>query len=640
MHKLGFGAVALATLAACTPPKPGETKMSAPGRIVRALTAVGDLSATAYLVARAGAPGEGVELSRGDDGVTFSGFIDAVPGEYTLEVVFRGVPSTGGARVFLGRWTSNAFTVSAGASASPTFSRPLDTIGRPEDDGDADADGLGILDEILWGADASNADSDQDGVADGVDCTPADADDAFTIAATGSHEDCDGDGARRPDVPYGPAGTDCADRDATIFPGAMDVCTDTIDSDCNPATCPVDDQVGPEITNLAPANGATIGCHRTIEADIADASGVASFEVVLEDASASGDVRLFATETRPGHWESSTLNVGGALEGLEAGSTTVRLKATDAELNATMQTVTYDLALDVPRITRMTPAEITNASAVSQVTVEATAPAGIASIRLLAMPLNAQGLYSYGGATELGLASSSPATFAVDLAALPEDSYLLVAVVEDTIGNRLQPDQVTFPVGGTDPYVGADYRCAGTDHQIPVRLFSVGGTGEFDAVTMRQRMDEAIALAATEDPNARLVSVFAVGLDDDGKIRIDRAASYSVRLQFGFRNASTMNTMTVTWFSQVWAMPNPVLDPDAGNVTAENPIPDPSLLVDSDRVAAAFTAGGCGALTGDDGDTLIYQNNGTDDVVHVYSTSGASWSGIARDPVVEVISCN
>ncbi|MEQ8571354.1 MAG: hypothetical protein RMA76_40865 [Deltaproteobacteria bacterium] len=634
--------IALCTLVTCAPFEERTTTMPAPGRLVRALTAVGDLSATAHLVARGGAPGEGVELSRGDDGVTFSGFVDAGPGEYTLEVVFRGVPTAGGERVFLGRWTSNAFTVSAGNSASPVFSRPLDTIGRPEDGGDLDQDGLGMLDEILWSADPTNPDSDGDGVIDGDDCTPAASTDAFTIVPDGSHEDCDGDGVPRPDLPYGQAGMDCADRDATIFPGATDDCTDTIDSDCNPATCPIDDQLGPEITNLTPADGSMVGCHTTIGADIADASGVTSFEVILEDATPSGDAQVYAMETSPGHWETTALNLPAALEGLEPGPTTVAMTAKDTELNATMMTASYTLALAVPQITRFEPAEIPNPSAVSQVTVEATAPAGIGSIRLVAMPRNAQGTYSYGGATELGVANTSPATFTVDLTTLPDNTYVLVAIVEDAVGNRLQPDVVTVPFGGDDLKVNADYRCIGTSgsYEMPARIFTVGGTGEFDAVTMRQRLDEAIAVAAMEDPNAVLVSVFALGLDADGTIRIDRAASYSVRLQFGFLNPTTMQALTVTWFSQVWSMPNPVLEPDAGNVSADIPIADIGALVDSDRVASAYAAAGCPALTGDDSDALIYQNNGTDDVVNVSSASGASWAGVARDPVVEIIACD
>lgn len=631
--------VSLVLLAACTPERT-TTTMTAPGRITQALSSLSDLEATAHLTPRGGAPGEGVALKRGDDGVTFSGFVDATPGDYALHVVFTGIPQGGTARVFLGRWISNAFTVSAGASATPEFTRPLDTIGLPQDGGDEDGDGLGLLDELLWGADPTSSDSDDDGVLDGQDCTPNAASDTFVIVASGSHEDCDADGAIRADLPYGTPGGDCDDRDPATFPGAVDVCTDTIDRDCNPATCPSEDAEGPEITNLTPADGATLGCHATIAADVADASQVSNVQVVLKDATLSGDARLFATK-RGDRWTAPPLNQAAALEGLDAGPTDVEITAVDGELNETTSTARYTLSFDVPTIDSFAPAQLTDA--VRTVTIGASAANGIASIVLYAAPRNAQGTYSVGGAVELGRKTQSPATFEVDLTTLPDGRYVLYATVEDTLANRLQPNVVVSPSPGASGLrILADYRClpTPTGYDIPARLFTIGGVDTHVPTRVRDRLDEAIAVAAQADPNAALVSIFTLGVDDAGRVRLDRADSFSVRLQYMFYNAGTDTAMTVSWYSAVWTTDNPVVDLDAGNVVAETPIADPAALVDSDIPVAASAADGCNALTGDDDDSLQYSNDGTRDVVYVFPAGGGVWAGTATDPPTEITGCN
>lgn len=629
-------------VAACTDARP-TTTMPIPGRLARALTAVEDLGATAYLVPQGGAPGPGTPLTRADDGVTFSGFIPGDPGNYTLEVVFEGVPAQETTRIFLGRWTSNAFTISAGASAMPTFSRPLDPVGRPEDAGDADGDGLGALDEVLWGTDRNDRDSDGDGVVDGQDCTPSDAGDASMITDGGSQEDCDADGVIRADLPYGRPGPDCNDRDPTVNPGATDDCSDAIDQDCNPSTCPIDDTSGPAIANVTPAFGASLGCHRTISADMTDASGIANASAVLEGATVGGDVSLFMQNESGDRWTTMPLSMSGALEGLLEGTHAVRIEATDGDLNTSMASGSYQLVLDVPSIDRMLPATIDDASAPFSVTIEASAREGVASIVVYAAPRNAQDLYSIAGATELGRSTSSPATMMVDPSSLADGSYMLYAVVEDTVGNRLAPYAVAAAIGGPNgTTTSADYGClrSPSGYSMPVRLFTKGAANPYRPTKILAHLAEATTLAAGVDPAARLVSIIGFGADADGNIRLDRASSYSVWIQYSFHNPNTMRFIGVTWRTQAWGSENPLIDPNAGNVTTEDFIVSPMTLVDSDVAAAAAAADGCDTLGTSDTDYIQYMNINGEDVVTVSKDGGTTWRATAHAPMTEIFGCN
>src|SRR5688572_13089916 len=175
--RLRFPSVLILVACACACARAPSMQVNAPERITRALALVDDLEATATLVLEGGGPEATVDLVRGEDGVTFSGFIDAKPGTYVLEIVFTGVPTElDASRHFLGRLTSDSFTVVDGASTTPTFSTAVDTIGRASDGGDEDEDGLGFIDELLVGADPNDDDSDDDGLFDGSDCRPGDED--------------------------------------------------------------------------------------------------------------------------------------------------------------------------------------------------------------------------------------------------------------------------------------------------------------------------------------------------------------------------------------------------------------------------------------------------------------------------------
>src|SRR5262245_32511534 len=205
-------------LISCAEEAPVRFEM--PGVLRQALTGVSELEARAQLVPSGGAPLDEIALKRGGDGVTFTGFLPAEPGEYTVEIAFSGVFGGSPGRLFLGRWISDVFTVTRGNAAQASFSRPIDALGRPADRGDIDSDGLANLDEILVHADPGLSDTDHDGVDDGEDCDPAEVMKSARIAAGGSVLDCDADGYIRRDPPFGERGDDCNDGDGDIHPDA------------------------------------------------------------------------------------------------------------------------------------------------------------------------------------------------------------------------------------------------------------------------------------------------------------------------------------------------------------------------------------------------------------------------------------
>ena len=631
------GLIAAMVLGACSAEQ-GPLQLQSPGKIRRALTVFNDLGAEAYVVAKGGMPDVGHALERGADGISFSGFVPAGAGDYTLEVVFSGTATAVTGRAFLGRWVSDGFTVVEGEVARTSFSRTLDTVGRPDDGGDADADGFGLLDEILWGTDPAVDDSDGDGVLDGRDCDPASRSGAFTIVSGGTIEDCDGDGERRPDLPYAGAGRDCDDEDPTVNPGATDVCTDDVDQDCNPATCPPVVDASPVITAVN-ADGGTFGCHARVSATITDDAAIVSASLILPDDPYPGGLerRLGLLVSSGDVYQSAEFSsVAGA--GLMNGPQAFEITAQDDSGNTTKHMGTLTFRFEPPTIDSFEPAMIGSASAPFDATIAVTAQAGLRSIRLMAAPRAMNGSYDTGDATELGMSTSSPATITVTPSALADGDWLVYPVVEDAIGNRVQPPGTVFHLAGRQ--VDAEYPCNGVINrpQIPARVMSTG-VSEFVPAKMRALLPRAIQLAAATDPAAVLVAVKSLGIGADGAVALDDAASLIKRWEFAFFNAAAMRHTTVIWLTQAHNRDVPYVDPDAGNVSEEDPIGDPMALVDSDAAAAAFAAAAnCPALTGANSDSLGYLSIGGEDIVQI-GASSTFWRATATAPITERLAC-
>lgn len=634
----------LTALLACAPrPDEGGFMLPAPARLQQALSKVTGLEAGATLVPKGGAPLLEVPLSRADDGLSFSGFLAADPGEYVLEVVFRGQPIGGGALGFLGRLSSDGFTVSQGAVTTPSFSRPLDTIGSSADHGDDDGDGLGLLDEWLTGSDPALSDTDGDGLPDGQDCDPTLRDRAFSIAAGGDLLDCDGDGVGRADPPFGPVGLDCDDRDGAIRPGAEDLCTDAVDQDCNPATCPTDDRDPPVFVSVAPAEGAALGCHSPLFATVTDNSTVSA---VVADLPPDGNTprTLFFRGLGGGQYRSSPLQQVLFNQADPSASFPVRYVATDPSGLKAERRVTYRLDLVPPTITRFTPNDLAGLTGPIPFEVEAASPRGVAQVELLAIPRSGAGVYRLADAVVLARQSGATLSANVDPAAFPAGEVLLVPKVIDPVGNRLQPALSTSPVPELGQlYVYSDYSCleALQIPKIPVRVYTPANS-PYRPTTMREHLDEARALAAQADPNAAFVKVIGFGLRPDGKIDLSDASSFSKRWEYGFYNPTTQRWITVSWFTPAFASSNPVVDLDAGNVVEELPLIDGPGLLDSDQLASAYAGiAGCGTLTGNDDDTIIYHRTDEAGGDEVYvSAMDLSWVGTPHLPITTIANCN
>lgn len=627
---------ALCLMAACAA-EPGPMHLPIPERLTRALSArITQLSAEAQLVpAGTDAPGESTALRASEDGRSFSGFVPAAPGDYTLEVVFRGALD-GGPLEFLGRWPSAAFTVSAGASADATFTKPLDTVGRPVDGGDPDGDRLGNLDETLLGTSRTSTDSDGDGTADALDCFPTARDRSAPIASGGSLLDCDGDGFLRLDPPWGTPGQDCDDARAEVRPTADDDCADAVDSDCNPQTCPSSDDLPPTIRDVRPDATTTVGCYASISAEITDVSGVSMGTVSFEqDPYPMGQPRIALLTDRGGdRWATNPIAASGY--GLMMGDRPITISATDGRGNTAVQRTTVRFAFDVPTLTALRPAQLGAIEQPVDVTVEGTFPHGIGSIALETRTRTMTGTYEKATARVIGTAMTSPATFRVDPAMLGDGVHLVYPVLADAIGNRLEPADVTALVA--DMATGY-IPCTGATPMIPSRVAAVGADSPFRTARLSDVLPRSLAAMRAISPTYVFTFATADRVRPDGSVRLDDNTDYGAFWLLGFRDPARGVFGSVRWTSVAQGTPSPVVRDDDGSISQDLPL-DADRVADSDAVMAEFArAPGCPAIGGAVTAQINYQHFAPDDVVQVFASSGESWRGVAREPVVTTSDC-
>lgn len=618
---------ALVAASSCAPPP--DVAVRAPPLLAQALDVVTDLGAGAVLVPEGGAALAAVALTRGDDGVSFTGFLDAAPGRYTLEIAFDGTATAApGARLFLGRLTSDVFTVSQGQAATPIFSTRLDTLGRPEDGGDADADGLGVLLELIIGADPAVPDTDADGVLDGADCRPDDVTNAFPITAGGDHADCDADGFDA-DVPIiGAAGDDCDDTDALMSPAADDDCGTLLDTDCNPATCPVDDSEGPTVALVAPAAGTAVGCHGRVLVGASDPSDVQSLSGQLPDRPITGGFARFLlfTDQGDGTWRSSPLNDSGP--GLVTGSERLSVTATDTRGNSSAFEAQIDVAIAVPVIGWDAPGALGTTPVTVNVTTSGPRP--LASLQIFRADLDENTLIDMDTAVPFATLPATGGSTTIDPLQVPDNSALFPVAVDD-IGNTLRPTDFGFPNAGTTT---ADFRCDGGNHTLPVTV----RRGDRGRSTMRDLLATSIARAQSVDPQQRLMTVNGIGVGADGAI--DLASTTGTTFwSFTFSNTSGTAGVTVTWYNASVALDFPFVQSGSGDT--DPPIADVAALVDSDVAVAAYDCGGTGP-TGNGSDSILYTRDfgGTLDFIYLSTADGYSWSVHADDPSVDFGGCD
>lgn len=621
---------------ACAAPPPAM-RLESPAKIRGALDLFEDLGAAAQLVPSGGEPGDPVALSRGDDGVSFTGFVEAEPGEYTLEIVFTGVRAGTTERRFLGRWTSNAFTVSQAQAAEPSFTQDVDTIGRPEDGGDADGDGIGYLDEIFAGTDPDAVDSDGDGVEDGADCDPADETRAFTIAAGGSARDCDGDGFERFDVPSGDPGADCDDHDGAVNPSAEDVCTDAIDGDCDANTCPDDDATGPTIDGVATTTGGAIGCQEGVRAHVVDPSTVTNVTVTfVDDPYATTDRVAVMTKGDDDVWTLPSLALYGGTP-FRNGAHAIEIKAYDGRGNVATATANIDLQLAAPTVTMTSVLTMTDSPV--QLTITPSSARTIASVKLYAAEVRGPG--AGGGVqpqwTLVKDVGPSGGTVTVSPADVPGTYEAVVfPVIVDDVGNRLQPSVGYTPSSGA---VAADWTCDGVyTRTVPVVARPSTG-GASDVVAMEDLLDDAIQAATAAVPGAQLVKVIGFGVRQDGTVDLSSTTNYMRRWAYYFKEPGQDRWLSASWLTAAYTSTNPVMNLDDGSLSETDSI-DPATLATSSEATAAFVAADplCTALTGADGDTVMYVPLNGDDAVYVWNADD-TWIGDAETLADLTTSC-
>lgn len=624
---------------ACAEEAPSRFEM--PGILRQALTGVSELEASAELVATGGARQPPVALKRGDDGVTFTGFIPAEPGEYSLELTFRGIFAGAPSRLFLGRWTSDVFTVTRGNAAQASFSRAIDPLGKPGDGGDVDSDGLANLQEILAHTDPGLSDTDSDGVEDGADCDPADEAKSVRIAAGGSVLDCDADGYLRRDPPYGTRGDDCDDGAADTHPGATDSCDDNLDRDCDPATCPADDMNPPMISDFRPPTATMVGCQARVSAIVEDDSRVTAAQLNFPDDPYAGQVErsLSMHAAASGdRWESSPIQDATGIEPLEEGGHRVELRAYDDQGNTGYAEHMITLAYGVPHILSMTPENFPPSSGNVAVQISSTVVHGTPRVRLYAASRAGDGYFHGTDAVLVAEGTGTSVNLSIDTSQLANGEYLLFPVVADDIGNELSPILSSILNTSMTGY----YPCVlGSAEPIPTRVLMVGTT-QFTPSTMAELLPRAISEAAAIDPAAGLVAILGLGVGPDGKVPLDSTTRFSPRWDFSFYNPASQKWISVSWLTFAYGMENPAVNPDDGSSSETAIIGDPSVLMDSDRVAELYAAQPmCPPITGDDNDNIqyFYDVDSAQNVV-IFGAMGDFWRGTAAEPGTTIYTCN
>jgi hypothetical protein len=154
---------------------------------------------------------------------------------------------------------------------------------------------------------------------------------------------------------------------------------------------------------------------------------------------------------------------------------------------------------------------------------------------------------------------------------------------------------------------------------------------------MKDRLDEAAAAARRVDPRAKLCRIFGLALRADGTILLGEPGKYVPRWEYAFADdqdgEAPPRYVTVLYLSPA----APIVDPNAGNVSAAAPFPSwaASSLADSDVLAAAFSAQpGHERMGGFDHDSILYQVEKGEPVVLM-----GNWKGqhLRMDPVTRSV---
>jgi hypothetical protein len=108
---------------------------------------------------------------------------------------------------------------------------------------------------------------------------------------------------------------------------------------------------------------------------------------------------------------------------------------------------------------------------------------------------------------------------------------------------------------------------------------------------MRDKLGEAVRLAAEVNPEARLVRIVGIGLYDDGTVHLENPDDYMSRWEYAFKDDKDGESPPVCVTVLYWTTGERLVDKNAGNVSWDLEYFDDEILselLDSDALAEVF----------------------------------------------------
>ena len=151
---------------------------------------------------------------------------------------------------------------------------------------------------------------------------------------------------------------------------------------------------------------------------------------------------------------------------------------------------------------------------------------------------------------------------------------------------------------------------------------------------MRDKLDEAMRLAAEVNPEVKLVRITGLGIHPDGTVHLGRVGDYISRWEYAFMDNKEGEAPPEFVTVLYWQSGAPHVDPRAGNVSVmeyfdEEIIPE---LRDSDALVERFhDQPEHKAMCGHQNDVIAYSmRRALDPVVVLQNWKGQSWR---MDPI-------
>jgi hypothetical protein len=144
---------------------------------------------------------------------------------------------------------------------------------------------------------------------------------------------------------------------------------------------------------------------------------------------------------------------------------------------------------------------------------------------------------------------------------------------------------------------------------------------------MRDKLDEALRLAAEVNPEAQLVRIIGIGVHDDGTVHLDNPNDYESRWEYAFKDdhdgESPPACLTVLYYHTGQRL----IDKNAGNVPWDMEYFDEEIipeLKDSDELSEVFAEeDDFKPLSGSGSDVILYtMRRALDPVVMINNWKG------------------